>query len=328
MKKTNLLATIWVILLAGGLASLYLIYASLAGGPMFLPLGRRVTPTFSFHVYGRSAYGAGALSRPLGAAVSEDRLFVADTGRERIQVFDKSGDFLMSFAAKAPEQAPGRAGGQPSSVSFFPGRPLSISVSPDGRVFVAVSGNPRLLVFDAQGRFESLFPPLKQPGLRSPLATVATRDKVYVTDAANQCMIVFSREGIELLKFGSSGEKPGRFYFATGLAVDSVGSMYVADSNNGRVQAFDSVGQALFETPREWLTLPRGVALDRLGRIHVVDAFNHRVAVLSRDGTPLFNYGQRGTGEGELNFPAGIAIDNSQIYIADKENDRISVWEY
>ena len=46
---------------------------------------------------------------------------------------------------------------------------------------------------------------------------------------------------------------------------------------------------------------------------------------------PLFLYadGDWGTGEGEFNYPADIALDGTgRLYIADRENNRIQVWSY
>lgn len=60
----------------------------------------------------------------------------------------------------------------------------------------------------------------------------------------------------------------------------------------------------------------------------MVDSFKHKVFVFTKTGRLLFTYGGFGrTGDG-LAYPNGIAIDreSGDIYIADKLNNRISVW--
>ena len=41
---------------------------------------------------------------------------------------------------------------------------------------------------------------------------------------------------------GRPGLNAGQFNHAEGLAVDSTGNVYVADSNNNRIQKFDGLG--------------------------------------------------------------------------------------
>jgi hypothetical protein len=43
----------------------------------------------------------------------------------------------------------------------------------------------------------------------------------------------------------------------------------------------------------------------------------------------LFNIGQLGQAEGQLSYPVDICIDGSgRLYVADRSNNRISIWTY
>ena len=60
---------------------------------------------------------------------------------------------------------------------------------------------------------------------------------VYVTEAGNNRVSVFTCEGKFLTSFGSYGSGPGQF---SGIALDKNGVVYVSDINNNRLQLFYS----------------------------------------------------------------------------------------
>ncbi len=65
---------------------------------------------------------------------------------------------------------------------------------------------------------------------------------VYVTDARNNRIQMFTGNGAYLTQWGSSfeayGSGDGEFHGPFGVAVDASGSVYVADSANYRIQVF------------------------------------------------------------------------------------------
>lgn len=77
---------------------------------------------------------------PRDVAVTDDRIFVTDTGNERVQVFGRDGTFLTSF------------GGFGFGAGQFV-EPTGIAVGPDGNVWVADSGNARIQVFTVEGEW-------------------------------------------------------------------------------------------------------------------------------------------------------------------------------
>jgi DNA-binding beta-propeller fold protein YncE len=74
---------------------------------------------------------------------------------------------------------------------------------------------------------------------------------------------------------------------------------------------------------------PTDVAWDSAGNIFVTDGYgNSRIAKFDKNGKFLLTWGSRGTGPGEFNTPHGIAIDaQNNVYIADRENNRIQVFD-
>jgi DNA-binding beta-propeller fold protein YncE len=90
----------------------------------------------------------------------------------------------------------------------------------------------------------------------------------------------------------TQGKDNGQFIFPRGLAVDNAGNIFVADTNNGRLQKFSPTGVFLSimgktgKGPGEFLE-PGGIAVDASGNIFVADVSNHRVQILKPDGTFL-----------------------------------------
>ena len=70
---------------------------------------------------------------------------------------------------------------------------------------------------------------------------------MYVADADNRIQ-VFDAQGNFLRKWGELGSGDGQFRFPSGIAIDSSGTVYVADNENHRIQVFDAQGNFL----RKW----------------------------------------------------------------------------
>jgi DNA-binding beta-propeller fold protein YncE len=80
------------------------------------------------------------------------------------------------------------------------------------------------------------------------------------------------------------------------------------------------------------LSDPQGVAVDEsTGDVYVVDRGNNRVEVFSASGTFISAFGTAGSGNGQLNGPTQIAVDNSSglpgdVYVLDAGNHRVEVF--
>ena len=140
---------------------------------------------------------------------------------------------------------------------------------------------------------------------------------------------------IYIESFGSLGDGDGQFQDPFGVAVDSAGNVYVADTYNNRIQKFSQSGGSM---SHEWsfgsqgnadgqFDRPRDVAVDSTGAIFVLDGLNNRVQKLSQSGGSAsheWSFGSLGSGDGEFNGPLSIAVDSEgSIYVADGLNDRI-----
>ena len=70
------------------------------------------------------------------------------------------------------------------------------------------------------------------------LATSPDGSFVYVVDYQNSRVQVFTNTGGYLGQWGTAGSGPGQFLGPIGIAVDAQGNVFVADTNNGRIQVF------------------------------------------------------------------------------------------
>jgi sugar lactone lactonase YvrE len=104
------------------------------------------------------------------------------------------------------------------------------------------------------------------------------------------------------------------------------GVFYVADSALGVVVAFNEKGKLLFKITGD-LVRPTGLAVAG-ERLYVADSQRHCVEVFGLNGQPAFQFGKRGTGAGEFNFPTHIAADQSgHVLVTDSINCRVEVFD-
>lgn len=190
------------------------------------------------------------------------------------------------------------------------------------RVYVFNRGEHPMIVFDADGNFldawgEGLF--TNAHGIY-----IGPDDRIYAADNFDHTVRIFSPDGTLLQTLGEkdqpsdTGFVPGRtpvqyggdpFNRVTNVALDSTGSLYVADGyGNARVHKFTADGEHLFSWgepgtgPGEF-RLPHAIAIDEDDRVIVADRENSRIQVFSPKGEYLTEW----TG---ISRPDDIFIDD------------------
>jgi uncharacterized repeat protein (TIGR01451 family) len=281
-------------------------------------------PPRFLRLWGSQGTGDGQFgSYPYGVAVdATGNVYVSDRGNDRIQKFDRQGNFLLKWGTSGSE--PGQFHG-----------PMGLTTHPDGRVYVADSQNNRVQVFDSNGTF--LFE----------WGTSGTGDgefdnpndiaidpmgNVFVVDFRNHRIQKFDDNGAFIDAWGTLGNCSGQFNWPLGIEVGSDGHVYVTDSQNHRIQVFDSDGNFLLSWGSEGseegqFNVPYGVTLDREGNVYVSEFFNHRIQKFSGQGNFITMWGGRGYQPGQFSSPAHLAMDNwNNLFVADSDWWRIQVF--
>ena len=255
--------------------------------------------------------GDGQFNTPLYIATDAlGKFFVVDSDNERIQVFDDDGEFQFKF------------GSSDSSDDDYLGSAQGVVVQDSSRkIFVSNTENDSISVFDSAGSFLFDFDSFNgNDDFTNPNEMIIDNsdELLYVADSGNDRIVVFeivdgttcpsgtveSVDGICYVKeFGSSGNDEGEFDDPSGLAYDTGNDLlYVADSDNNRIQIFEIV---------DGTTCPSGTE-------EIVDGVCY-----------VDEFGLLGTADGQFDSPQGIALDTSNdlLYVADSKNDRIQVFD-
>jgi DNA-binding beta-propeller fold protein YncE len=187
-------------------------------------------------------FGGAGLNDVQSLAVSAQtgELYVADTGHNRILIYSPSGTLITKVGA---EEGNGDAGSGPGQFDH----PTAVTVGPSGNVFVADTGNNRIVELAPSGAYTNEFGRFGsgEGRLHTPTGVaVDAAGRVYVVDSFNNRIEVFSEAGQYLAKWGLRGTNLGFFSQPSGDAVGCEGSVYVADTNNNRVERFDSAEPA------------------------------------------------------------------------------------
>ena len=253
--------------------------------------------------------GDGQFDNPKSATLDlRGNFFVVDADNTRVQRFNDDGRFEIKF------------GSVDSTTPDYLGSPQGIAVLDSTReIYVSDRVSDSILVFDSSTDFLFAFDSFDgNDDFRNPsYLLIDNLDKMlYVSDSSNNQIVIFklvdgntcpsgTDETIDgvcyVERFGTSGSDYGEFNSPAGLALDSTNDLlYVADTNNDRIQVFKLV---------DGNTCPSGTK-EVINGVCFVEEF-----------------GSTGSGDGKFDTPLGIALDttNDLLYVADSENDRIQV---
>ncbi|HEX5228571.1 MAG TPA: IPT/TIG domain-containing protein [Bryobacteraceae bacterium] len=289
-------------------------------------------------------------------------LYISDFGAN--QVYQVASDGILSLVAGTGTA--GYSGVGTSALLAQLNAPAGLAIDPAGAVYVADSGNnlvrkiyngviinvynvpgPTGVALDASGMLyvaaASYFGTVVQPN-----ANIASARDVAVDPAGN----IFATFGGFVLEVPSSGAlttvagsggspffggdggpaAKALLYAPSGIAADSSGNWYIADTLNHRLRMVTPAGVITTiagtatagsdgdngSAARAELNSPHGVAIDSAGNLYIADSGNNAIREISAAGTIT-------TIAGNLNNPLSLTLDShGSIYVADAGNNRIA----
>jgi TonB family protein len=213
---------------------------------------------------------------PTGLAVDRDgNVYVADAGRSIIYKINSAGTSMSVFAGDGKDGFQGDGG--PASWSEL-NVPYDLAMDDGGNLYIADTGNSRIRKI-------------------TPSGTIST--------VAGNGTAGFSGDG--------GAATAAQLNKPLGIAVDSQGTLYIADTDNSRIRSVSPDG--IIRTVAE-IGLPYDVAADRSRNIFVADASNQRVRKIAPDG--VVTTVMEGGAIGVATDPAG------NLYMADGVSARVS----
>jgi predicted membrane-bound mannosyltransferase/DNA-binding beta-propeller fold protein YncE len=236
----------------------------------------------------KGAVPGGLFNEPWGVAVAPDgsAVYVTDTWNYRVQKFTPDGKFIKMWGYF----------GQGEKPEAFWG-PRGIVGDEKGDIFVADTGNKRIVEFDSQGNSITQFGSAGlDPGqLDEPVGiTLDAAGRVYVADTWNQRVQVFTPDSTgknytSTLTFDINGWFGQSLDNKPFIAVDQAGNIYVTDPEGYRVLEFTPDGKIIrgwgdTGDPTDTLGLPSGIAIDAQGHVWVSDAGNNRIMRFTMPG--------------------------------------------
>ncbi len=251
-------------------------------------------------------------------------LWAADTANDRFAIFKPDGTFVGFWGESGSGDGQfdlTRANGDPYGAVVF---------EPDGSFFVLDVGNRRVQKFDPDRKFVRAWGGFGDaPGKYSdPVGIAVGPDgNLHVLDDVRRVIETYDVEGTVL---GSIPAFPGIFggLGANALAMDGGGNFYVSSVDPTEVLRLDPTGKvtatygASGSGQGEFHEQPTGMAIDDAGRLYVTqgpERGDHPgVLVFDPSGQYLAGWGAAGTGDGDLGFPWGVALDTvGSVYVAD-----------
>lgn len=286
--------------------------------------------------YGSYGSGNGQFAVQQGLSIdAQDRLYVADTYNNRIQVFQTypSWQFLKSFGEYGVYEPLNYFSFQPEIMNHPRGVYVEKST---GRVAVTDSSNNRVMVYNGYNWNFSFYQSQNgYLGMSLPTHAILENNKLIVLDSHSRILrynSVLNNTNL-FTEFGGYRNSSAQFSNPQSLCVDQEnGDVYVSDSFNHRIKRFSADGQLLatyggiggpygYGTALGFFAYPKQVALDGYGALYVADYGNSRI--VRRDPiTGLF------TVAAAVSSPWGVAVDDAgRLYVSSWADNTIKVYQ-
>ncbi len=300
-------------------------------------------PTFAFQV-GVEGGGHAQFRGPKGLALdSQGNVWIADDGNHRVQELSPSGGYLGEFGSW------GTGEGQFKE-------PKGLAIDGHGNIWVVDSLLDRVEEFTSAGVFTRQFGKegTASSEFKEPKAiAIDAHNNVFVADTKNNRVQEFNEGGTFQAMFGYgvsngetklqtctsscraglAGEGNGQMEEPRGIAADSKGDIFVADTDNSRIEEFNEHHEYLKKFGVEGsgngqLDWPQGITIDSHSNLWVADTRNDRVQEFNENGEYVRKFGAKSTGAGgQFEEPRGVVANAAGfVWVSDTNDNRLQEW--
>ena len=206
-------------------------------------------------------FGKNSLMFPCGIAVTDECIFVTDTGHHALFQFRKKDFELLNRV--------GTEGDKEGQLNY----PRGLCIDTNGDVLIADSNNNRVCIFSKQLEFESC---IGIGQLCYPKDVKLSDNRVVVLDWNTKCVHFFSRDGHLLSSCVSRDmEQDSLVSHPSFFCLDAANNIIISDYSYHAIQIFTELGHHIHTIGRkgegegEFIN-PFGICISNLGNIFVV----------------------------------------------------------
>lgn len=301
------------------------------------------------------------LQAPMDVALDGATLYIADTGNHKIRVVTGG---INNTLAGTGEAGANFDSGTPTEVRL--NSPAGVAVDALHRVYIADTDNHRVRLVDgnflstsagrSSGGFNGDGTPATAYALKLPRGIGVAGADIFFMDSGNGRLRKINGTTLSTVVsdgsqgFGGDGgpATQAKLNLPAGIAVDSAGNYYIADTFNHVIRKVNASNQqinTIASTPgvasadpaaangdgglatAATLHRPAAVAVDQAGIVYIADTYNHRVRKIASNGVITTIAGNGFPTTATLNEPVGLAVDSdNKVYIADRENHVVRVY--
>ncbi|MBW2645487.1 MAG: NHL repeat-containing protein [Deltaproteobacteria bacterium] len=195
------------------------------------------------------------------------------------------------------------------------------------RLYVSDSSNSRILSYDSEFKYISSL----QPGgdLKNPASLVRTSDgRFLAVEPSRRGVLTINIRDKSIKQVDFSKVPEAEAFYPGNIAIDSGDNIYIIDRANSRVLLFNSNLQFEREVLRDNKTRISDIKVDKQGNIYTLSTIEGIVKKYDGSGKKILEFGSRGKGKDEFNFPVSLAVDEKGlIYVVDQHKSKVLVFD-